>query len=66
MRLLSVLVSIDYILLASSIKNVWTLYSGTSVIRSPTGLGKSNRNGEVTVLQGANLHGEVQFGTEQE
>ena len=28
------------------------------------GLGKNDLNGEVTVLQGANLHGGIQFGTE--
>ena len=39
-------------------------YSGTSlVIRSPMGLGKSDLNGEVTVLQGAKLHCGIQFGT---
>ena len=27
-------------------------YSGTSLLRSPTGLGKGDRNGEVTILQG--------------
>ena len=27
-------------------------YSGTSLLRSPTGLGKSDPNGEVTLLQG--------------
>ena len=40
-------------------------YSGTSLIRSPVGLGKSDLNGEVTLLQGANLHFIIQFGTEQ-
>ena len=40
-------------------------YSGTSLIRSPMGLGKSDRNGEVTVLQAANLHCGIQHGTEQ-
>ena len=29
-----------------------TVYSGTSLLRSPTGLGKSDLNGEVTLLQG--------------
>ena len=28
------------------------IYSGTSLLRSPTGLGKSDLNGEVTLLQG--------------
>ena len=40
------------------------MYSGISLIRSPTGLGKSDLNGEVTVLQGANLHGGIHFWTE--
>ena len=31
------------------------LYSGTSLIRSHTGLGKSDLNGEVTILEGAIL-----------
>ena len=30
-------------------------YSATSLIRSPTGLGKRDLNGEVTILQGANV-----------
>ena len=30
------------------------------------GLGKSDLNGEVTVLQGATLHCGIQFGTDQE
>ena len=42
-----------------------SLYSGTSLIRSPMGLGKSYLNGEVTVLQGAKLHGGIKFGTDQ-
>ena len=40
-------------------------YSGTSLLRSSMGLDKSDLNGEVTVLQGANLQGGIQFGTEQ-
>ena len=28
------------------------MYSGTSLLRSPTGLGKSDLNAEVTLLQG--------------
>ena len=40
-----------------------TKYSGTSLLRSPMGLGKSDLNGEVTVLQGAKLHCGMQFGT---
>ena len=49
----------------------WTLridhciYSGTSLMRSPTGLDKSDLNGEVTILQGAKLHCGIQYGTEQ-
>ena len=31
------------------------VYSGTSLIRSPTGLGKNDLNREVTVLQGAHV-----------
>ena len=30
-----------------------TVYSGTSLLRSHTGLGKSDLNAEVTLLQGA-------------
>ena len=33
-------------------------------LRSPMGLDKSDLNGEVTVFQGAHLHGGIQFGTE--
>ena len=40
-------------------------YSGTSLIRSPMGLGKSDLNGEATVLQRAKLHCGIQFRTEQ-
>ena len=40
-------------------------YSGTSLLRSPMGLGKSDLNEDVAVLQGANLYGGIQFGTEQ-
>ena len=40
------------------------MYSGTSLIRLPAGLGKSDLNGEVTFLQRANLHCIMQFGTE--
>ena len=40
------------------------IYSGTSLIRSPMGLPKSDLNGEVTVLQGVKLHCGIQFGTE--
>ena len=38
-------------------------YSGTPLIRSPAGLGKSDLNGEVTVLHGTKLHCGIQFGT---
>ena len=37
------------------------IYSGTSLIRSPMGLGKSNPNGEVTILQEANLLCSVEY-----
>ena len=33
-----------------ALRNYLTMYSGTSLIRSPMGLGKSDLNGEVTVL----------------
>ena len=39
------------------------IYSGTSLIRSPMGLGNGDLNGEVTVLQGDKLHCRIQFGT---
>ena len=39
------------------------IYKGTSLVRSHMGLGKTDLNGEVTVLQGAKLHGGIQFGT---
>ena len=39
------------------------VYSGTSLIRSPTGLAKSDLNEEVAVLRGANLHCGIQIGT---
>ena len=42
-----------------------SIYSGTSLIRSPAGLGKSDLIGEVTLLQGTNLHCIMQYGTEQ-
>ena len=51
---------------ASKLTRRWRLahaqYSGTSLIRSPMGLGKSDLNWEVTVLQGANLHWEYNLG----
>ena len=33
-------------------ETLFTRYSGTSLLRSPTGLCKSDLNGDVTVLQG--------------
>ena len=39
-------------------QNMKWLYSGTSLLRSPTGLGKSDHNGEVTLLQGVICTGE--------
>ena len=39
-------------------------YSGSSLLRSPTGLGKSDLNGEVTFFTGVYLHCGIQFGTE--
>ena len=39
-------------------------YSGTSLLRSPTGLGKSDLNAEVTLITGGYLHCGIQFGTE--
>ena len=38
------------------------VYSGTSLIRSPTGLGKSDLNEEVTVLQRRNCTVEYNLG----
>ena len=40
-------------------------YSGTSLLRSPTGLGKSDLNGEVTLLQGIICTGEYNLGLSQ-
>ena len=37
-------------------------YSGTSLLRSPTGLGKSDLNGEVTLLQGVICTAEYNLG----
>ena len=36
----------------ASLRAIGLLYSGTSLLRSPTGLVKSDFNGEVTLLQG--------------
>ena len=41
------------------------LYSGTSLLRSPTGLGKSDLNGEVTLLQGVIRTVEYKLGLSQ-
>ena len=38
------------------------MYSGTSLLRSPTGLGKNGLNGEVTLLQGVICTVEYNFG----
>ena len=40
-------------------------YSGTSLFRSPTGLGKSDLNGEVTIVQGGICTVEYNFGLSQ-
>ena len=40
-------------------------YSGTSLLRSPTGLGKSDLNGEVTLLQGVICTMEYKLGLSQ-
>ena len=40
------------------------IYSGTSLLRSPTGLDKSNLNGEVTLLQGVICTVEYSLGLE--
>ena len=41
------------------------MYSGTSLLRSPTGLGKSDLNGEVTLLQGVICTVEYNLGLSQ-
>ena len=41
------------------------VYSGTSLLRSPTGLGKSDLNGEVTLLQGVICTVEYNLGLSQ-
>ena len=43
----------------------YCLYSGTSLLRSPTGLGKSDLNGEVTLLQGVSCTVEYNLGLSQ-
>ena len=40
-------------------------YSGTSLLRSPTGLGKSDLNGEVALLQGGICTVEYNLGLSQ-
>ena len=40
-------------------------YSGTSLLRSPTGLGKSDLNGEVTLLEGVICTVEYKLGLSQ-
>ena len=42
-----------------------TIYSGTSLLRSHTGLGKSDLNGEVTLLQGVICTVEYNVGLSQ-
>ena len=42
-----------------------TKYSGTSLLRSPTGLDKSDLNGEVTLLQGVICTVEYNLGLTQ-
>ena len=44
---------------------VFVQYSGTSLLRSPTGLGKSDLNGEVTLLQGVICTVEYNLGLSQ-
>ena len=41
------------------------VYSGTSLLRSRTGLGKSDLNGEVTILQGVICTVEYNLGLSQ-
>ena len=41
------------------------MYSGTSLLRPPKGLGKSDLNGEVTILQGVICTVEYNFGLNQ-
>ena len=56
---------IVYMLLVKNVfKNRIDKYSGTSLIRSSAGLVKRDLNREVALLQGANLHCRMQFGTE--
>ena len=59
------LYSVFYLYIWTFVRNILIiLYSGTSLLRSPTGLGKSDLNGDVTLLQGGYLHCGIQFGTE--
>ena len=45
--------------------SVVNIYSGTSLLRSPTGLGKSDLIGEVTLLQGVICTVEYNLGLSQ-
>ena len=53
-----ILISVFYIILFHDA----CMYSGTSLIRSRMGLGKSDLNGEVTVLQGQHCTVEYNLG----
>ena len=44
---------------------LFLVYSGTSLLKSPTGLGKSDLNGEVTLLQGVICTVEYNLGLSQ-
>ena len=58
------LYSVFYLYIWTFVRNILIiLYSGTSLLRSPTGLGKNDLNGDVTLLQGGYLHCGIQFGT---
>ena len=52
----------------SGIGQVKIMYSGISILWSPTRLDKSDLNGEVTILQGLtsySFHSVIQFGIDQ-
>ena len=49
----------------SPVLSILCTYSGTSLLRSPTGLGKSDFNGEVTILQGVICTVEYNLGLNQ-
>ena len=56
------------IIMKKLILNYLCKYGGTSLLLSPMGLGKSDLNGEVTILQwltSYSLHCGIQFGTWQ-